>query len=301
MSMKWITYQEYQRWMEESRAYCNVFASRHWLQIYSERLLFLAFGHPAVHQVWVLYQGGKGPFRSVITPPLAPHIGRAVAAGSPGTMPPMNEIISFIKGSGFGMVKLDFEPEKKTDGATGHHVTFRLTLPDAPEELAGGFSQKTRNMVNKGEREGLFWRLTDYPDGAIRRIRAHFRRKQIKSGEQFLAPAGVRLRDHSDFFIAEVVEYGEVSWTGMFLMDGDTCYYITGALSEAVSSNASNTVGLHGAMQEAMRRGARIFDFEGSSIPSVARFFAGFGGERCEGDTVEWASLPWRIIRAIRE
>ena len=62
--------------------------------------------------------------------------------------------------------------------------------------------------------------------------------------------------------------------------DDDRAYYLAGAKNPAEKDNRAMTALLWHAMKEAMHRGKKTFDFEGSMDPGVEKFFRNFGGER---------------------
>ena len=62
--------------------------------------------------------------------------------------------------------------------------------------------------------------------------------------------------------------------------DDERAYYLAGAKNPAEKDNRAMTALIWHAMKEAMRRGKKIFDFEGSMDPGVEKFFRSFGGKR---------------------
>ncbi len=67
---------------------------------------------------------------------------------------------------------------------------------------------------------------------------------------------------------------------GIYLvMDQKTCYYLIGALDPEVKSQGSMSLLIWKGIEEAMDQGLS-FDFEGSMIEPIERFFRGFGAEQ---------------------
>ncbi|OJW83439.1 MAG: hypothetical protein BGO69_08155 [Bacteroidetes bacterium 46-16] len=62
--------------------------------------------------------------------------------------------------------------------------------------------------------------------------------------------------------------------------DDERAYYLAGAKNPAENDKRAMTALLWHAMKEAMHKGKKIFDFEGSMDPGVEKFFRNFGAER---------------------
>lgn len=96
----------------------------------------------------------------------------------------------------------------------------------------------------------------------------------IKSGEKLLrslaALPGVSVHLCS-------TKEGEPLAAGIFAHDAHTTYYIGGAIRPGKPDDGAMYALMVYAMQEAKRRGCQQFDFEGSMIPGIARFFRQFG------------------------
>lgn len=79
---------------------------------------------------------------------------------------------------------------------------------------------------------------------------------------------------------------GEAHAAGYFVWDDSTLYYLVGASDAALRSSGATSLLLWAAIALAAERGL-AFDFEGSMIRSVERFFRAFGGE----------PVPYSVIR----
>lgn len=83
--------------------------------------------------------------------------------------------------------------------------------------------------------------------------------------------------------------------------DEERSYYFMGAQNPAEDSNKAKSLLLWHAIKEAVNRGNKIFDMEGSMDPGVERFFRGFGGQRELYMVVSKnESLMWKLKQLIR-
>jgi hypothetical protein len=304
MSYQWITRENYRELIQSPGWSVNAFGDGSWLSLYDDQIRIAAYsGAHGIEQCVVCFEGGMKGLKTIITPPLAPYVGEAWM-GNPKALD-FTALHAFFKSEGFGKVKLEFSPDTsallsdRTDMIP--RVTYRLNLPDEAGALPGLYSSKTRNMVSKARREGALWSVNHDSAGTWQRLQAHYERKKIKSGKEQLARVVNEFVKTGRAFTIDVVEHNQITWSGVFYLHEDTCYYLAGALNPNHSSNASGTFGLYGSMCECIARGMAVFDFEGSSVPAIARFFKGFGGVATRFAAYSNESWLWRIIGKIRK
>ncbi len=80
--------------------------------------------------------------------------------------------------------------------------------------------------------------------------------------------------------------------------DEQTMYYVAGARNEVMKDSAAMSFLLDAAIHLAKQKGLQSFDFCGSSIEGIDRFFAGFGAERVKVLRVfQAAPFWWKWLR----
>ena len=83
--------------------------------------------------------------------------------------------------------------------------------------------------------------------------------------------------------------------------DAERSYYFMGAQNPAEDNSKAKSLLLWHAIKEAIKRGNKIFDMEGSMDPGVERFFRSFGGQRELYMVVSKnESLVWKLKQLIR-
>ncbi len=90
---------------------------------------------------------------------------------------------------------------------------------------------------------------------------------------------------------------GEPHAAGYFVWDDTAVYYLAGAADAALRSSGATSLLLWMAIELAAEQG-NAFDFEGSMIPSIERFFRAFGGQPVAYSVVR--HTPRRGLRAER-
>jgi hypothetical protein len=304
MSYQWISREEYRRLIHSPGWSVNPFGDWQWVAIYDESVRIIAqTGSEGIVRCFIVYEGGVKGLKSIITPPLAPYAGEARLNAA--NVLDFSALYAFLKEEGYSKVKLEFSPytsvELNSQTGMTTRVTYRLDLPGSKSLLTAKYSSKTRNMVSKARREEARWLVNHDPGQSLRRILDHYDRKKIKSGRDQLSAVVDHLIKTERAFSIDVMEHDQVTWTGIFYLHENTCFYLAGALTPDHSSNASGTFGLYGAMCECIRRGVAVFDFEGSSMPAIARFVQGFGGTATPFVSYSDENWLWRLIAKIRQ
>lgn len=274
------------------------FVSESLLQSYGGSLRYVAVGSDGIQRVYIVYIYNRLNVRSAITPPLLPSVGwlQKSNAGLP-SVDELDELVRFFREQGFHRVKFDLPPEwcrrefNMRTSLVKEKYTYRLRVDRTDDELLLAFHSKTRNIVRSASRDNLRAEIThDSPD-FVGIMSGHFYRSGLKAQWPFMERL-LSNPEQSSWFGVEVFQGAQLAWTGVFLIEDDITYYLAGARNPEVRTNAANTFGVWSAMRLTRDRGCTEFDFEGSMIPSVERFIAGFGGEKHIYNSIQ-ASSSW--------
>jgi hypothetical protein len=83
--------------------------------------------------------------------------------------------------------------------------------------------------------------------------------------------------------------------------DQRTAYYLMGGYDERAGHHAAGPAAMFAAIRHAREMGLETFDFEGSVIPPIERYFRGFGGRLTPYLTVNRAWLPIEMLLKLRK
>jgi hypothetical protein len=79
---------------------------------------------------------------------------------------------------------------------------------------------------------------------------------------------------------------------------GQKCYYVFGGTRRGGSNNSLGPAALFNAILLARKNGIKTFDFEGSMIPEIEKYFRQFGGELVAQYSVNGGRGLWpRLIQ----
>lgn len=175
------------------------------------------------------------------------------------------------------------------------HYTYVLDLTDPPNQLLRNMSQTRRNDMTKAVRDGLVvGQLSDY--NIVRDLALATFNRQRKFVDQACLEAILFQYAHSSNSFAFAAYLGNEPIATCFVVhDAETAYYLLGGYSEEYRHHGAGAQAMFEAIQYAQKIGLKTFDFEGSVIPAIERFFRGFGGQVTPYLTVNKGWLPIEI------
>lgn len=172
----------------------------------------------------------------------------------------------------------DVNAQKGLKIATRH--THRITDLRDLKKVFSSFSSSTRQQIRKAGKKIIVEASEDI-DLLYKMVSLTFRR-QSKKAPYALSYAkrinDVCVKHKCRKILVARDEDKNVHGACFLAWDKQTAYYIMGGSDPKFRSSAAYSLLMWEAIQEASKHAAQ-FDFCGSSIASVAKFFKGFGGE----------------------
>ena len=171
------------------------------------------------------------------------------------------------------------------------HYTYRIALAQDKDTLLAALSRERRNDIRKAQKDGLT--LEEAVDTSAMRtlVLESFTRNdksfpQMHMGLIFSAfPPG-----ESGYCLISRANGRPVA--GVYVVhDTRTAYYLMGGYAEGAHHGAGALAVWH-AILRAKEMGLEVFDFEGSVIPPIERYFRAFGGTLTPYFSVHKAWLP---------
>ena len=185
--------------------------------------------------------------------------------------------------------------------------TLLLDITKSEEDLLRGMRKTTRYLVRRMEKEGVRIEIENPPQGndflrlqkkvAERKHFIVFSQKQIKKELEVFYP-------DSQLIVLNAAYNGNIIASALIIFYGYRAFYYQSA-SYCENKNISAPYLLvWRAIQEAKRRGCRVFDFYGASPPDKPNhpwagptlFKLGFGGERIDYLPAQDLPLNWKYL-----
>jgi hypothetical protein len=246
-------------------------------------------GHPAI---------GLTPYLGLLLP---------TRTGKRVTMLSVNkevgvEIARFLR-TEFASVQLRLPPEAGDvqpflwqGFRVGVRYTYRLVLDDLKSVEAGMDATRRRNL-RRAEKCGLHVEVGAPFEAVLELCAKTFSRQSMAPGflesargiEAVLAPLG----RCCGFVVRDAARRGLAAiWT---VWDEKRAYYLIGGYDDAGNSSTAGVLAMWTAIQHtASELRLSEFDFEGSMVPAIERFFRMFGGELLPTYTLSWEQqLSW--------
>ena len=172
------------------------------------------------------------------------------------------------------------------------NYTYLLDLAPAPEELLKNMSPERRKNIGKTGRDGLVVRAETDLRVVRELVLGTFRRQEKSVDEPCLDAVLFRYARPSNSFAFVTCREGKPIAACFVVHDGRTAYYLLGGYHAEEKHHGAGAAALFAAIRQAKELGLSTFDFEGSMIPAIERYFRGFGGRPTPYLTVNKAWLP---------
>jgi hypothetical protein len=170
--------------------------------------------------------------------------------------------------------------------------TYILDLAVSLDELKRRMSPVRRNDISKAVRDGLVVRQIADPAVVRDLVMETFSRQRVSSCSQYLNEILFHFSNESNSYTFMTYR-GDTAIACCFIVhDSKTAYYLLGGYRDDEKHHGAGALALLEAIKHAKELGLAAFDFEGSMIPAIEKYFRGFGGRLTPYFTVNKAWLP---------
>lgn len=182
--------------------------------------------------------------------------------------------------------------------------TYQIDPRREEEELLSRMASTIRRYIRKGA--SLTVTESDDPEVMLRlfRLQQQHGHEIIGSNDKDWSTISELIRyltssGNGRMYVVETKD-GRVAAAGVYARFGDTGTYLLGTYDPDLNNRSAMPVMMWHAIRAEKAAGMRIFDFEGSMIPGVERFFRRMGGYPVSYLKAERNELPY-LIRWINE
>lgn len=172
-----------------------------------------------------------------------------------------------------------------------------LSLPQ--EERKRNMSPSRRNDITKALRDGLTVRRADDLADVKELVRDGFVRNNLGRKDALLDAIFDRFAKPENCY-GFVTYRNDIPLAAVFVIyDRLTAYYILSGYRTEGGHHGAGALALSEAIEYAAGLGLKFFDFEGSMIPAIEKYFRGFGGEITPFFTVNKAWFACELLLKI--
>jgi lipid II:glycine glycyltransferase (peptidoglycan interpeptide bridge formation enzyme) len=156
---------------------------------------------------------------------------------------------------------------------------FVLDLRREIDELRKGLSNTRRRHINKAERE-IQAHFDRDRDQAFALFRSTYDKGGLSVPEEFFDKLEQKKTNHRQILVC-VYEGDQLLAANLCVLSGTVAYYLLGGVNSHIKNSHAGSYSMWNCILKARELGAETFDFCGSSVQGIARFFKSFGaGER---------------------
>lgn len=299
--------------IEKSEPIIGVFGSKKWLSVYGDKLTIIGI-YKDEHQLiggFFYLNTKKLGLTFLKLPPYTPHCGLFFTSESKNTSSInnfskeiMNDVCTYFSNQNSSLTVLafpskiiDFQPFIWNKYKVIPNYTYRINLENTIENIISNFDSKNRNVINKAIKEEVIvsentlskTELFNFFINSLNTTNANVYENELKNIFH-------KFSDESNSFSVEARKNGELLGSVFCVFDKHTCYYLLGGVNKKSGIQGVNNILIQKSIENAKKIGCKIFDFEGSMLKGVEKFFRSFGPELVPYFTVNKATLPLEIL-----
>lgn len=297
---------------EKYSALCSakgtVFNTLEWLNLYGEALrIYGIFNNDRkLIGAFHLYTAKMGGILTHIkNPPFTPHIGlffdsqsgtkanalsfeKSIAAALSDFFNQLNcQIFTIALPSSFVDTQAFIWDKYKV--IPNYSYVLDLTLSE--EELLKNLASDKRNSINKAEKDKVSVKYCDDKKLVKQMVENTYSRKAKTLNEAIVNKILFEFATKKNSFGYTADANGKTSALSFCIHDQNTAYYLLGGYDNQNKHQGAGVLALWNCILHAKKMGLKKFDFEGSMIPQVEKYFRGFGGDLIPYYTLNKANL----------
>ncbi len=314
MEIKQVDIAEYNSIFEklQKRIKLKVFNTPEWLSIYDSRLdinvIFNKDNQPI--GVFNTYNTKTGIFSHLNNPPFSPHcslIFENIANNLAKQNSFYKKVFSLIENYLSSQKKVitticfpsdyhDFLPFFWNSYKVSPLITYHLNLQDSVDTIYKNFASERRNDIKKAEKDRLKSVKTDNYSIIKKMVEFTYERKDKKMNAQIIDAIINKYANKENSFCYITYQENKPIAGAFIIYYNNIAYYLLGGYDPNHRHQGAGALSVWNAIQHAKELGLKTFDFEGSILPEVEKFFRAFGGYSVPYQSINKASLPVEIM-----
>ncbi|MFZ6052142.1 peptidoglycan bridge formation glycyltransferase FemA/FemB family protein [Halocola ammonii] len=312
MKVKEISTQSFAEFARSNNDSQSVFNTEKWMNLFGDQLSCFGILDPQGKTIagFYLFRDKIKGFTFYRNPPFTPHNGFVFV--NSGTNPAkrlgkekkvvraMADKLAELARKNIVTVSLpqslqDLQPFSWNDFKIVPQYTYIHDLERSEEELFDCFSPETRNSIRKAQKDGVEIDQSHDPELAKKIIVENLERKAAKIEKYWLDKIFSDFLTPENSFMTFTQKREQTLGVAVCVFDQQAAYYILGGVDQKIENIGAGPLGIWSSMLRAKSLGLKIFDFEGSMIPEVERFFRSFGPQQKTYFSVNKASF-WKEV-----
>jgi lipid II:glycine glycyltransferase (peptidoglycan interpeptide bridge formation enzyme) len=296
-----------------STQHIGVFGTAKWLSIYGEALQVIGIykdEHQLIGGFYFLKTSTYG-LSFIKLPPYTPHCGLFFVSENKNqssinsfSKEIIDEVCAFITHQNPALAILafpsniiDLQPFIWNKYKVVPNYTYRIDLLNSMESIISNFDSKNRNVIAKAVKEGVTvemnvlskQELYDFFVSSLAKTDANIYTTELKN-------IFLKFSDDTNSFSLSASLNGQILGNVFCVYDQNNCYYLLGGLNKQAGVGGVVNLMVQKSIEQAKGLGCKVFDFEGSMLKGVEKFFRSFGPQLVPYYTVNKAKLPLELL-----
>ena len=182
---------------------------------------------------------------------------------------------------------------KKYKAIAGY--TYIIDLSYSIEELYKSISPEKRNDINRAKRDNAVIKRIFEFNIVKSLVLKTFSRQEKNINEKYLDKILFEFANENNSFAFATYIEGKPVASVFCIFDTTTAYYLLGGYDHENKHRGAGVIAMWEAIKHSKNIGLKYFDFEGSMVPQIERYFRNFGGNLTPYFRMAKAYLPLEI------
>ncbi len=308
MQIREINQSEREAYFDLAKSLGSIFNSQQWLQVYVDdvKLIGIFDKQEKLSGGFFYFDGKRGFLKHISNPPFTPHIGLFfnIKSQNPAKQLSeqkaiMNSIADYFLNINPGILTISFQPKWIDMQAfiwknfkVIPNYTYQTELSLSNDEFLQLCSPEKRNEIKKAIKDQIT--VAPEKDYSIVKqlVLKTYGRQNVNNDIKLLDRILFEFATPENSFALVARDNNKTVSCSFCIYDDNTAYYLLGGYDEDLKHTGAGSMVLQKSIEHAKELGLKLFDFEGSMLQEVEKFFRGFGGKLTPYFTVNRAKLP---------
>ncbi|MFT6244122.1 MAG: lipid II:glycine glycyltransferase (peptidoglycan interpeptide bridge formation enzyme) [Salibacteraceae bacterium] len=176
--------------------------------------------------------------------------------------------------------------------------TYTIDLKDQIEVILKNFKTDKKRNIKAAVKEGLTVSFDKNPETMGMLIKKTYSRQSQEAS--WINQAVALLNNYENCFQVTVSVDDKPASCLFIAYANKRSYYLFGGYDDSLNNFNAGPFAMWNAIQKSKELGMEIFDFEGSEIPAIEKYFQRFGSKKCLFDSIEYKSMKQKLVKIIR-
>ena len=271
----------------------SFFGSSFWMYLHGDAIITLGvFGKDNLIGTLLLFRYSKLGKEFLIHPPLAPHCGLKVEVTAEKRSTRQGQVkrilsslaaylrdhhkksyIDFCLPAEFN----DAQPFQWLNFEVSPKHSYRLSLKKSEEELLAEMSTERRKNIKQGASKNYQIESNGDSENVLDLLMNSVEKASMPNNAMVLK--NLLALPPTQYYSTLIYDQSKSAAANIVVFDKTDAFYFAGGYDKTKSDSTSGTIALWASILKAKKLGCQSFDFLGSSVPQIERYFRGFGAE----------------------